>query len=39
MDKTLSVYMTYGEKADTCSNFATASPNLFEMCPIRVVYC
>ena len=30
--------MKYGEKADTCSCFATVSPNHFEMCPIRVVY-
>ena len=38
MDKRLSVYMKYGEKADTCSIFATVCPNHFEMCPIRVVY-
>ena len=34
----LSVYMKYGEKADSCSIFATVCPNHFEMCPIRVVY-
>ena len=38
MDKRLSVYMKYGEKADTCSIFATVYPNRFEMCPISVVY-
>ena len=38
MDKRLSVYMKYGEKADTCSIFANVCPNHFEMCPIRVVY-
>ena len=38
MDKRLSVNMEYGEKADTCSIFATICPNHFEMCPIRVVY-
>ena len=38
MDKMLSVYMKYGEKAVTCSIFATVCPNHFEMCPIRVVY-
>ena len=38
MDKRLSVYMKHGEKADTCSVFATVCPNHFEMCPIRVVY-
>ena len=27
MDKILSVYMKYGEKADTCSIFATVCPN------------
>ena len=38
MDK-MSVYMKYGEKADTCSFFfATVCPNHFEMCPTRVVY-
>ena len=37
MGKRLSVYMKYGEKADTCSIFATVCPN-FEMCLIRVVY-
>ena len=37
MDKMLSVYMKYGEKADTRSIFATICPNNFEMCPIRVV--
>ena len=34
MDKRLSVYMKYGEKADICSIFATVCPNHFEMCPI-----
>ena len=38
MDKMVSVYMKYGEKADTCSIFATVYPNNFEICPIRVVY-
>ena len=38
MDKWLSLYMKYGEKADTCSSFATIYPNHFEMCPIRIVY-
>ena len=38
MDKRLYVYMKYGEKADTCSIFATICPNRFEMCLIRVVY-
>ena len=38
MDKRLSVYMKYCEKADTCSIFATVCPNQFEMSPIRVVY-
>ena len=38
MDKRLSVYMKYVEKADTCSFFATVFPNHFEMCPIRVEY-
>ena len=38
MDKMWSVYMKYGETADTCSIFATVCPNHFEMCPIRVVY-
>ena len=31
MDKRLPVYMKYGEKADTCSFFATVCPNHFEM--------
>ena len=31
MDKMLSVYMKLGEKADTCSIFATVCPNHFEM--------
>ena len=30
--------MTYGKKADTRSIFATACPNHFEICPVRVVY-
>ena len=38
MDKMLSVYIRYGEKADTCSIFATVPANHFEMCSIRVVY-
>ena len=38
MDKMFSVYMEYGEKADTCSIFATVYPNHFEMCPSRVVW-
>ena len=40
MHKRLSVYscLKYGEKADTCSIFATVCPNYFEMCPVRVVY-
>ena len=38
MDKRLPIYMKYGEKADTCSSFATVYPNHFEMCPVRVVY-
>ena len=38
MDKRLSVYMKYGEKADNGSIFATVCPNNFEMCPVRVVY-
>ena len=38
MDKQLSVNMKYGEKAKTCSIFATVCPNYFEMCPVRVVY-
>ena len=38
MDKRLSVYMKYGEKADTRSIFVTVCPNHFEMCSIRVVY-
>ena len=38
MDKRLYVYMKYGEKADTCSIFATDCPNHFEMCPVGVVY-
>ena len=38
MDKRLSVYLKYGEKADTCSFFATVCPNHFEMCDIRIVY-
>ena len=38
MDKRLSVYVKDGEKADNCSILATVCPNLFEMCPIRVVY-
>ena len=38
MDKRLSVHMKYGEKADTCSIFATVCPNHFEMSPIRVVH-
>ena len=38
MDKRLSVYMKYDEKADTCSFFPTVCPNHFEMCPIRAVY-
>ena len=36
MDKRLSVYMKYGEKADTFSIFATVCPNQFEMYPIGV---
>ena len=36
MNKRLSVYMKYGEKADTCSIFAPVCCNHFEMCPIRV---
>ena len=36
MDKMLSVYMKYGEKADTCSIFATVCANHFEICPIIV---
>ena len=39
MDNRLSVYMKYGEKADTSSIFVTDCPTHFEMCPIRVVYC
>ena len=38
MDKGLSVYMKYGEKADTCLIFATVCSNHFEMCSIREVY-
>ena len=38
MDKRLSVYMKYGEKADTCSIFEIECPNGFEICPIRIVY-
>ena len=38
MDKRLSVYMKNGEKADTCSNFATVCRHHLEMCPIRGVY-
>ena len=38
MNKMLSVYMKYGEKADTCSICANVCPNHFEMCPIRVTY-
>ena len=38
MDKRLSVYMKYGEKADICSIVATVCPNHLEVCPIRVVY-
>ena len=38
MDKRLSGYTKYGEKADTCLIFATVCSNHFEMCPIRVVY-
>ena len=38
MDKRLSVFMKYGEKADTCSIFSTVCPNHLEMCPVRVVY-
>ena len=34
MDKRLSVYMKYGEKADTSSIFTTVCPNHFEICPI-----
>ena len=37
-DKRLSVYMKYGEKADTCSFVSTVCSNHFEMCTIRVVY-
>ena len=38
MDKMLSVYMKYGDKAVTGSFFATICPNHFEMCPVKVVY-
>ena len=37
MDKRLSVYIKYGEKADNCSTISTVCPNHFEMCPIRVI--
>ena len=37
MDKRLSVYIKYDEKADTWSIFATVCPIHFEMCPFRLV--
>ena len=38
MQKSLSVYscLKYGEKADTCSIFATVCPNHFEICSVNL---
>ena len=35
--KVVCLYMKYGEKADTCSIFATVYPNHFELCSTRTV--